>query len=911
MVDLHRHDEASLFDGFGKSNELAKLALQLGHTSFSTSNHGNVANWVQHYFDCKEIGIKPILGVEAYFKPSAKMNGRGYHLCLFAKNKIGYKNINRMLLKGEKNRYYNSIITFEDLAECSDGVICTTACIASYTSQMIKKGKNHLAIKALKKMQNIFGEDLYIEIQPYKIDDENTQQKVDWQLIKLSKELKIKCVLTSDSHYGAKDDFDSYLKMHEIAGHSSIDITKTYGERYMPTEKEIKNRFIKMYSKKMGENSAKEFADNCIKNLEEIENKVDGNMLDDFKPILPKYCDNSKQEIYNLVMQGLKDRGKYNKKYIDRCNFELDVIDTLEYNDYFLMVADYVNWAKEKGIAVGAGRGSCCNSLVCYALKITEVDSLLFDLTFSRFLRKDKKKMPDIDLDFQTDRRDEVLHYLLNKYRGHAAQVSNYGLYKIDNLINDLAKKCGLPTDKTVEKETVKENELKIKEIKSFIKQFSNEEIIDFDSMKQTAKYKQYNAEYDNILKHFSKLYKKIRFFGVHAAGVAITGDNILCRAAVKKDSKSNKLFTYYDLNDLDKISITKFDILGLNTMQEIQELRNQTGVKCDYDKIVNDKKLIRNFRNGNTIGVFQFESLAAREMLAGINCDCFNDLVAVNAMNRPGPLSLKMPEQYAENKRNIDVAKNTLYYRYTKESYGTIIYQEQIQAIAVNIGKLSWDEADKIMKMMKGGAMSKAMKENEELVSGMKKKFIHGAKENGMNKQEAAELFDKMITYSFNKGHATGYALIAMEEMFYKVYYPTQFWAYKLKMTTDPDKLNQYKSQAVKDGCVIFTSHVNGTAEISMKKVDGDDVIQDGLISIKGVGLKAAKVIEKYSPYIDYPDFEEKMSELPKEEKRAVTSKIIQLLKNAGAFEFYENKYYNAVLDYNRFLYARELNFR
>lgn len=908
MVDLHRHDEASLFDGFGKSSELASLALKKGHTSFSTSNHGNVANWVQHYYDCKNVGIKPILGIETYFKPVSTIEGRGYHLCLFAKNLQGYKNINRMLLKGEKNKYYNSIITFEELEQCHDGVICTTACIASYTSQMIKAGKKQLTAKALNKLKEIFGDDLYIEIQPYSIDDEFTQEKVDWQLMQLASHLNIKCILTSDSHYGSKSDFDTYMKMHEIAGHSSMDIEKTYGARFMPTEQGLAKRFIKIYSCKMGKQEAQEAANEMLQNLEEIEDKVDGNMLDEFKPVLPVYCDDSKREIRRLVMQGLRERKKYNDEYIARCKMELDVIDTLEYNDYFLMVADYVNWAKKNDIAVGPGRGSCCNSLVCYALKITDVDSIYFGLEFSRFLRKDKKKMPDIDLDFQTDRRDEVLHYLLAKYKGHAAQVSNYGLYKIDNLVNDLAKKCGLPTDKTVDKDTAAKNTAIIKEIKTFIKKFANEDVINFDAMQSTLQYKQYNKQYDNILKHFSKLYRKIRYFGTHAAGVAITGDNILCRAAVKKSK--GKLFTYYDLNDLDKISVTKFDILGLNTMQELAQLRKQTGVICDYGQITKDSVLLNHFRNGNTIGIFQFESTAARQMLDNIHCDCFDDLVAVNAMNRPGPLSLGMPAMYAENKDNLDEAKHTLYYKYTKESYGTIIYQEQIQAIAVNIGCLSWDEADKIMKMMKGGAMSVAMKEDEEFVNSLKAKFIKGAKTNGMTKTDAADLFDKMITYSFNKGHATGYALIAMEEMFYSIYYPMEFWANKLKMTADPQKQAQYKSQAIKNGCVIFTPHVNATAEISIRKVDGDKIIQDGLVSIKGVGLKAAKTIEKYAPYIDMPDFEDKMSKLPKEEKRTVTSRVIQILKDAGAFEFRKNKYLKEVTDYNRFMYSRNVNF-
>lgn len=907
MIDLHRHDEFSTFDGFGKAKDLAMIAKELGHTSLGTSNHGNTNGLVQTYMACKEAGIKAVLGVEGYFLPKYKQQTRGYHLCLFAKNLEGYKNINTLQYEGEKQKYYNPIITFDLLEQHHEGVICTSACIAGYLSQCVIKGKKEAAEKYIGKMVDIFGDDFYIEIQPYKVSDEGLQESVNEELMRLARKFDVKCILTSDSHRGRKDELSTYIKMHQIAGHNIDHIEATYGERYMPTEDEIVNRFVDMHegffsSKK----EAKKAAKMMIKNLEEIEAKVEDNMLDGLQLEFPKLekCD-SKQLLINNVKKGLKSRGVYNKKYIKRCKEELEVIIHHGFADYFLIVQDYVAFAKSKGIAVGPGRGSVCNSLVAYALGITEVDSIFFDLDFRRFLRMDKKKIPDIDLDFQTNRRHEVIEYLVNKYKGHAARICAYGLYKVDNLVNDLAKVCGLQTTGDIDDEEKQKNKNIISEIKAHIRTYMDGEELDHQCLLNDATSRKYNRKYDNIIEHFTKLYKKVRYIGTHAAGVAITGGDLLQYTAIRVDKDGN-LFTNYDLIDIEKVNVIKFDILGLKTMESINDLRSLTGDIVDYTKITQDEKLLQEFKAGNCDGVFQFEKHTPRDILRNIGCDCFDDIVAATSMNRPGPLSLGMPDAYANNKYNKEEAMATKYYQYTKETYGTIIYQEQIMQICVYIGGMEWGTADKIIKMMKSTSQkAEELAQQKDMAESLLAEFWSGAQTKGFTKEEAEDVFVKMTdSYSFNKGHGVGYSLISVEEMYYKFYHPTEYWFVKMKYAKDEGERYKFALQASKQGVLVFLPHVNYTCDYCLRKIDGEKVIQQGLVSVKSCGRKAAEEIEKErrenGPFKSEEDFMERCK------SRVVNKRVIDVLKECGALEFNKKRYINRVVKYNSSLVAR-----
>ena len=913
MNDLHRHDMFSKFDGFGKPIELAKLAKELGHTALSTSNHGNTNGLVQTYKACKEVGIKAILGVEGYFLPTYKPQDRGFHLCLFAKNLEGYRNLNAIQFEGEKQKYYNPIWTFELLKQHSAGLICTSACVASYSSQCIANGKMDKAEKYLKKMVEIFGDDFYIEIQPYKVSDEGLQEKINVGHIELAEKLGIKCVLTSDSHRGSEEDIDTYLKMHEMDKHDLEWARGTYAERYMPTEADIKKRFVIMHKGDYGVKEARAMASEMIANLEEIEDKVEDNILDGLELKLPQIGgSDSNKEIVRQIKEGLKKRGQYTKEYIDRCKEELAVIKANGFVDYFLIVADYVNWAKARGICVGPGRGSVCNSAVAYAMHITEVDSIRFNLDFRRFMRYDKKAFPDIDIDFEMDRRGEVIEYLINKYPGQSARVSSYGLYQVDNTINELAKVCGLPTDQEVGDTQIKVNKEIIARIKKLVNNYKLEDgSIDADALLTGADYKEVerlNKEYDNIIKHFLKLFGKVRFIGTHSAGVVITSGDVLQYTSLRLDKEGN-VYASFNLEDLNDINIIKFDLLGLKTMQSIGECRKLADIQGFDIHNVDDPNLLTEFRNGNTAGIFQFTKDTARKILDKVHCDCFDDVVATCAMNRPGPLGQGMPDMYASNKLNGTADVDSITYQYSQESYGTIVYQEQLLLICVFIGGLEWGEADQVLKANKHGSAERSIailnKYTEKTGVDLKAKFLSNAVKNGLTHEQAVNTWDSLMVYTFNKGHAAGYCIISMEEMFYKYYYPAFYWYTKVKYAGNEGEHERFCNEAVKDDVVIFLPHVNySKPATSLRKMDGEFILQKGLSDVKGIGEKAAQAIyeerKQNGVFTSYDDFYDRCK------GRTVTSRVITILKEQGALEFNKSRYITKVTTYNASLYSR-----
>lgn len=754
FFDLHRHDEHSLFDGFGKPSELVRIAVEKGYKALGISNHGTISGLVQHYNACKDAGIKPVMGCEVYFQPKYNKEApqrKTYHLNLFVKNLQGYKNLCHIMSYANKEQfYYKPIVDFKLLQKYSEGFICTTACIASATSQAIINGNTDMAIKLLKKFKTIYGDDLYVEIQPYKIDNKGTQQKTDWVLMGLAHKLKIKCILTSDSHFGRKEDFDTYCKMHEI-GKTTLNVKETYGERYMPTEYEIAERFAKTYKNKLKNSMG--MAEKFIDNMEEIYNKVEDGILDELPLILPKLNNvDSKKKLKSEVAKGLKQKGRWNKQYKQRCLEELDVIFYHGFEDYFLIVQNYVNFARNQGIAIGKGRGSVCNCLVAYAIGITDVDSIRFNLDFSRFMRKDKKTLPDIDLDFETDRRQEVIDYVVNKYPGKAVQICSYGQYNIDNLINDLASVCGLKTTKEVDEYEASENKKIIAGLKSYVRQFEKDGKLCIEALQSEDATIDYNDQYDNILKHFCKMYGKIRYLGKHAAGVAVVGTDISDYTALICRDKKKGLFTScYDKDDLEHINCVKFDMLGLKTVSELKELEEISGYKVTEED-EERPEIYEEFRHGNTDGIFQMEKSAPKKILDMIHCDNINDVIAVNALNRPAPLQLKMHETYAHNKLH-EVDKNTPFYKYTSETYGTMLYQEQTVEVAQKVGHLSSQQSFDMLKIMKK-TENLNKPEYIPIIEQMKKDYFKGCRKEGLTKQQTERLWASSLIYGFNKGH-------------------------------------------------------------------------------------------------------------------------------------------------------------
>lgn len=903
FFDLHRHTEYSLFDGFGKSINLAKHAKGLGYRALGISDHGTISGLIKHYQACNEVGIKPVMGCEIYFQPKFNKKNpqrKSYHLNLFVKNLQGYKNLCHIMTEANtKQFYYKPIVDFKLLEKYSDGLICTTACIASATSQAILNGHRSTAERLLDKFKEIFKDDLYVEIQPYKIDAQGTQQRTDYELMGMARRKHIKCILTSDSHFGSKEDFDTYCKMHEI-GKTTLDVKRTYSERYMPTEYEITERFANIYKKKF--KRPMELAERFADNMKEIYNKVDDNILDGLELELPKISDDGAKQLETLTKQGLKNRNKWNKEYWKRCKEELEVINYHGFADYFLIVRDYITWAKENGIETGKGRGSVCNCLVAYAVGITEVDSIKYNLDFSRFMRKEKKALPDIDLDFERDRRQEVIDYVINKYPNKAIQICSYGMYGVDNLVNDLASVCNLKTTKDVDWFEADENKKVIAEIKSYIKGFIVDDELNMSNLLNGYRTEEFNEKYDNIIKHFSKLYGKIKYLGKHSAGVAVVGTDISdYTCIIMRDRKTGALSSCFDKDDLEHINCVKFDMLGLKTMSEMRELREKTGHTITEED-EESKEVIEGFREGRTDGIFQMEKSAPKKILDMIQCDCVNDIIAVNALNRPAPLQLHMHETYAHNKLSDKVDKNTPYYKYTQETYGTMLYQEQTVEVAQKVGHLTPQQSFDMLKIMKK-AENLTKPEYIPIIEKMKKDFFRGCKKEGLTKEQTNSIWASMLIYGFNKGHSTGYALISIDQMFYKVHYPTQFWYVKMKYADNDADIFKYSQFAVKDGAVVMLPHVNYSAKTSLRKMDGEDVIQQGLSIIKGIGEKAAETIEeerRKGVFKSYDDFYDRCK------GRSVTKGVIKTLKEQGALEFNKNKYMSRVVKYNSTLMAR-----
>lgn len=891
-TNLHRHSEFSLFDGFGRQKDAARYAKELGLNALGISEHGSVSGLVAHYEACKDAGIKAILGCEIYFQPKFDKEKRYYHMCLFCKNKVGYQNLMRIMTTANiENFYRKPIVTLNSLKKHSEGLICSTACLVGIASSAILENDNKRASKRIRLLEQIFGDDLYIEIMPYKVTDDNgndIQLKVDNVLLKICDKYNYKPIITTDSHFIKPEDYEAYQLMYKIGNRTMY---ADYSARYMPSENEVKKRFEKRH---------KMSAIPLLKNTAEIVEKCNVELDNLFVEDIPKvdYGEDSKVLIKRIIKSGLKAKGKWTREYIDRVKYELNIIFDLGFEDYFLLCWDIISAAKANDIGYGHGRGSVCGSIVAYAMEITDVDPIQQGTMFERFLRPGKHKMPDIDMDFESDRRQQVIDYIYDRYKGRAVQITTYGLYKSDNLINDLFR---VREDLPREYIDVMKKEIKI--VYPNIGAMGGIDI-ELETLLHNKKLKQINDE-TGVVDLFYKFYRQIRFMGRHAGGVAITCGKISDQFALIKVRDNYQ--SCFDLNHLHVLKVLKMDILGLRTVSIVKELERATGVKYD-EKMLTDKATLEAFKNADTNGIFQYEKAGAKAMLELIKPTTFADVAVVSALNRPGPLSCGMPEQFA-NAKNNEGSSDYIAAKYLPETYGCFVYQEDILRICSQVGKLNWEESEMLMKGLDLNC-DENIKKREEILGpgGLKEKFVKNARK--ANKQysskEYGDLFESMLNgYLFNKGHAVGYCLLSFQQMWYKVHYPFEFWLITLQNESDEQKLAVYETEASKAGIVILPPHVNGTANYGVVEMFGGKCISRGLTTIKGVGEKAAEAIAKNGPYLDKPDFEDK------NEKRTCNARVVKALIDAGALEFNENVRKKQVIIENRKIYHREIQVR
>lgn len=868
FVNLHRHSCYSLFDGGATPKQAALYASNLGQKALGLTDHGVTGGLIEHFAACREAGVKPVLGVEAYFQPKFDKTRKRFHLTVLVENDEGYFNMNKMLSAANRDKFYRTAnVDLELLRQYNKGLIVLSGCLAGTIPRLIAANKTDKAERLIGKFLKIFGDRFYLEVQPYLVGE---QQQVNEFLLEYGAKQDVPAVMTVDSHYCNKADYDTYQLMYQMSGK---DMPTDYSQRYMPSEKQVGAAWkAEMKCSPLPYlATTQEIADRC-------------NVALDFKDMIPKLIWDvpSRKKLTNIAVDGLKATGCWNAEYKERLKYELGIVLSKGFEDYFLLVHDIVNFARRTGIAIGFGRGSVCGSLLAYAIGITNVDPVRLDIRFEKFLHSDKNSLPDIDIDFDSRRRQEVVAYILQKYEGRSAPIATFGYYKVKNLVNDLAKVYNVePND--------------VDTLKTTLNEYEDVDEVAFDDLMDKAPLRKLNVQYDGIVKHFAHLFGQVRFIGRHAAGVAITNDDIDKYMVLQTVRGAQQ--TSYDMENLDRLKVLKIDVLGLEAVSMLNEIEQITGEKFTYDKL-EDKKVYKRFAKGETVGIFHFEKTGAIELLHKVQPINIQELTACIALNRPAPLKLGIVDDFVRGK-NGEVDATTQWYQHTKDTYGAIVYQEHVMGLCRNLAQMQWKDVDYILKLLKKPGQ---IEKHPEVKQG----FVDGAvKHSGLKKQDAEDLFDKMTLYLFNKAHGVAYSITAYWAMWLKTYHPLEFWFAVLKHEKDVYKRSAYKAAAVRDGVLIWLPHVNGSAEDTLESIDGDRVIREGLSSIKGVGMKSAQAIKDAGPYMSEEDM------LTKVPKRSANSRVVEILRQSGALEFDETKFLKRVEKYNASMYASRAKIR
>lgn len=875
FVHLHLHSEYSLLDGACRIKDIPKYAKSIGQSAVALTDHGNMYGAVEFYKACKAEGIKPILGCEVYVAPTSRFekarvrNVPYYHLVLLVKNEIGYKNLSFLVSSGFTEGFYvKPRIDMELLKEHSEGLIALSACIAGQVPNAILSGDISGAKEHIRTMIDVFGRDnYYLELQNHGISE---QIVINEGLIELANELDVQLVCTNDVHYLEKE--DSYIQSVLMAVQMNTTLDKSKNEAFATNEFYLKSA-DEMY------NLFGKYKDACS-NTVKIANMCDFDFVFDVikLPVYPLPNGvTSKEFLSDLAYDGFKKRIEQKQIvfteehteaiYKERIEYELSVIDTMGYNDYFLIVWDFINFAKSNNIPVGPGRGSGAGSLVAFLLQITDVDSIKFDLLFERFLNIERVSMPDIDTDFCYERRDEVIEYVKSKYGSdHVSQIVTFGTMASKASVRDVGKVLDVPYNDI---DTVS----KLISLKPFP---TLRECIDGNEELRRL----YNND-DKIKKMLDtamKIEGMPRHASTHAAGVVITDKPIV--EYLPLSTNGGVVVTQYDMDTVAKLGLLKFDFLALRYLTIISDTEKLIRLREKDFRIadipMDDEKTYKFISSGKTEGVFQLESAGMRQVLTKLQPETIDDIIACIALYRPGPMdSIPAYIERRHDKSKI-VYKTPLLEPILRSTYGCIVYQEQVMQIFSKIAGYSYGKADIVRR-----AMSKK-KEDE-----MKKErsvFISGAINNGVDEKIAGELFEEMESfakYAFNKSHAAAYAVISYRTAYLKARYPKEYYASLItSVLGSVDKMTEYIEECSKKGIKILQPDVNFSQ--TTFSVDSGN-IRFGLLALKNVGRSLINSIiserEKNGKYESFEDFIYRLREAD------INKRQIEALIKVGAF--------------------------
>lgn len=886
FVHLHIHSEYSLLDGANRIKDLPIRAKELGMDAIALTDHGSMFGTIDFYKACKANGIKPIIGCEVYVAPRSRkdkdpnLDARYNHLILLAKNNDGYKNLAKLVSLGyTEGFYYKPRIDKETLEQYHENLICCSACLAGEVNQAILKNNMEEAKKVALWFKKLFGEDYYLEIQNNGIKE---QVLVNQKLIELSRELDIPLVATNDAHY---------LKREDAYNHEVLLCIQT-GKK-MSDEDRMKFETDELYVK-----SPEEMSD-YFKNVSEaIENTVKiaekCNVEFEFgHTILPNYDVPEEFETHydylkKLCDDGIKNRYGENptKEILERAEFEMNVINQMGYVDYFLIVWDYIHYAKTHNIPVGPGRGSGAGSIVAYAIEITDIDPIKYGLIFERFLNPERISMPDFDVDFCYEKRDQVIDYVCRKYgHDHVSQIITFGTMSARMVIRDVGRVLDVPYAETDKIAKMVPNELHIT-IKKAMEQ--NKELRDL--------YEQ-NSDMKKMLDIAMALEGMPRQASTHACGIVITKDPVVDYVPLYR--RDDIISTQYIMTTLEELGLLKMDFLGLRTLTVIQDtielVKANRGIDVEFDKDMNDSKVYKLWQDGNSVGIFQFESQGMTNFMKELKPDCLEDIIAGVSLYRPGPMD-QIP-RYIANKKDPEHAVYThpALKPILEVTYGCMVYQEQVMQIVRDLAGYSLGRADLVRRAMGKKKLDVMAKERENFIHGQVDEngniIIKGCVRNGIDEKSANKIFDEMAEfakYAFNKSHAACYAVVAYRTAYLKAYYPVEFMAAMLNsFLGNLDKIPAYTEECKRLNIQILKPDINKS--YTKFTVDGDK-IRFGLGSIKNVGTSAVDEIvaerDRNGQFKDFTDFCERIQETN------VNKKCIESLIKAGAFdEFNETR--------------------
>ena len=878
FAHLHVHTEYSLLDGSNKIKEYVARVKELGMNSAAITDHGVMFGCIDFYKAAKEAGIKPILGCEVYVAPGSRFDRetvkgeeRYYHLVLLAENDLGYSNLTKIVSKGYVDGfYYKPRVDMEILQQYHEGIIALSACLAGEVPRYLVRNFYEEGKKAALRYQEIFGKgNFFLELQDHGIPE---QRLVNQQLMRMSQETGIELVATNDVHYTYESDADSHdiLLCIQTGKKVSDEDRMRYegGQYYVKSEEEMRSLFP--YALQALENTQK-IADRCEVNIEFGVTKLpwfdvpEGYTAWEY---LNKLCREGLERLYDPVTEELKER----------LDYELNTIRTMGYVDYFLIVWDFIKFARDHEIMVGPGRGSAAGSLVSYTLGITQLDPMRYQLLFERFLNPERVTMPDIDVDFSFERRQEVIDYVTRKYgKDRVVQIVTFGTLAARGVIRDVGRVLDMPYAQVDSIAKMIPTELNITIDKALTMNHELKELYESDD------------EVHYLIDMSRRLEGLPRHTSMHAAGVVISQKPVDEYVPLSRASDGT-LVTQFTMTTLEELGLLKMDFLGLRTLTVIQNAvhlaERSSGQKIDISAIdYNDPKVLEMIGSGKTEGVFQLESGGMKNFMKELKPKSLEDIIAGISLYRPGPMDF-IP-QYIKGKNHPETVTydTPLLKPILEQTYGCIVYQEQVMQIVQALAGYSLGRADLLRRAMSKKKAAVMEKERESFVYGNPEDGVPGCVNNGISEKIANKIYDEMIDfakYAFNKSHAAAYAVVSYQTAWLKYYYPVEFMAALMTSCIDnPGKVAEYILNSRQMGISILPPDVNQSEGIFT--VEGKS-IRYGMSAIKGIGKPVMEAVtrerEENGPFVSLQDFAGRMT------GKEINKKTVENFIKSGAFD-------------------------